>query len=1167
MAESTPNETPKATTGFVHLHLHTSYSLLDAVILPKKLAKQAKALDMWAVACTDHGNMHAAIDFYKSMKAAGIKPILGVEIYVAENDRKNHSEKRNYHLVLLAENHEGYDNLCYLVSMANLEGFYRKPRIDRQLLREHSAGLIGLSACLSGEIPAAIADGRLEDAKRLIQDYAEIFGPDHFYLEVQKNGIPRQEKVNAELIRLARQFKLPLVATNDVHYLKPADCDLHDTLLCIGHGKLKDDPTRMRYDTDCLYLRSDAEMRELFADLPEAIENTVKIAERCNVELELGKPKLPRFPVPDGLTETAYFEKLAREGLEVRLAKLPYAVDRAVYEKRLDYEMSVIKRMDFPGYFLIVADFINYAKQSGIPVGPGRGSGAGSLVAYSLRITDLDPLRYSLLFERFLNPDRISMPDFDVDFCKDRREQVIQYVTRKYGENNVGQIATFGCLKARGVVRDVCRAFDIPLEQADRIAKLVPEGPTATLATAMEEEPRLAELLGTSAHYKRMYETARELEGLQRHTGVHAAGVVIAEKPLWEITPIMKNENTLVTQYAKDEVEAVGLVKFDFLGLKTLTVIEEAVRLINRQRAGGEPLVMADLTLDDAEVFKLISTGETNGIFQMESGGFQNMLRKLKPDRFEDIILAVAIYRPGPMDQIPSCVARKHGREKIEYVHPLMEKILNETYGLIVYQEQVMQIAADMGGFTMGEADALRKAMGKKNQELMDKMLGKFRTGARSRGIDDAVIERVAGDMVEFAKYGFNKSHAAAYAVITYQTAWLKRFYPLEFLAATLTCEMEHPDKVIKFIQETKRMGYEITLPSVTHSKLEFDVEEGRIRFGLGAVKGLGRGAIECILEARAAANDGFSSLYDLCEKVDLTKVNKRSVEALIKGGAFDELFSGRAKLLAALDKAVENGQARRKERDSGQTNLLDLFGSGKKGKDGTKKPAFSEDYPDVPEWTEDMRLKGEAESLGVYLSAHPMDRYAKEAARYCKVAINQVGEMENREVVTLAGIISDLNDRPMRGGKGRMARFILQDRLGSVECVAFSRDYEACAPFLGLDEPVLVTGAVMIDQGEEESQAKVRIKEIKPLIEAMKNNARHLHLKLPDEIEKEALARLREIIKAAPGRCFITCHVKKTGRYETLVSLPQSLYTAEPSAELFDRLESILGKGSAYLT
>ena len=1153
----------KVGKSFVHLHLHSSYSLLDGAVKIKELAKKAKEFGMPAVALTDHGNMYGAIEFYRTMSNAGIKPILGVEIYMAEADMSRRQEGRNYHLVLLAKNNQGYQNLCYLVSMANIKGFYRKPRIDRKMLAEHCEGLIASSACLSGEIPVAIGDGRLEDARKLAAEYQEIMGEGNFYLEIQLNGIPRQDKVNRELVKISRELGIPLLATNDVHYLNQGDDDLHDTLLCIGRGKLKQDPSRMRYDTDSLYFRSSEDMRDLFSDYEEALDNSLVIAERCNVELELDKPVLPSFAVPEGYDQVSYFEKLTRDGYQMRLKHLPYEIDRQVYDDRLEFEIEVINRMNFAGYFLIVADFIRWSKENGIPVGPGRGSGAGSLVAYSLSITDLDPIPYNLLFERFLNPERVSMPDFDIDFCMNRREETIRYVAEKYGENNVAQIATFGSLKARGVVRDVCRVFDIPISEADKIAKLIPEGPKVTLSSALQDEPRLQDILDSNHDYQSMYETARGLEGLQRHGGVHAAGVVISEEPLWTLTPVHVADGQLVSQYAKDDVEAVGLVKFDFLGLKTLTVIDEAVKLVNASRPEGEQaMCLAEIPLDDKKVYRLISSGETNGVFQMESSGFQGMLKSLKPDHFEDIILAVAMYRPGPMQYIPNCVNRKHGREKITYTHEVLEPILEGTYGLIVYQEQVMQIAATMGGFTLGEADTLRKAMGKKKAKLMAKMLDKFNAGAAERGYSADVIKRVTDDMVTFASYGFNKSHAAAYGLISYQTAYLKTHYPLEFLAATLTCDMEHSDKVVKFVQEAKAIKIEVLPPSVLHSKWEFTVEDAKLRFGLGAVKGLGSGAIEAIIEARE--KKPFKSIYEFCESVDLSRLNKKAVEALIKSGAFDYTGISRAKMMAVMEKALESGHARQRERDSGQTNLMDLLGAaGGNSKDGEQ--VLQESYPEVKEWSEKETLLYESDTLGLYLSAHPMDRFTADVKKYCRCDIAGAYKQEQRSEISLVGIISALRDMPMKNGSGRIAFFELQDTLNSIECNVWSNSYDACADYLGSFDPVMIKGKIVVKGQGDEAVKKVSVDSIIPFLEVVKSHSKRVHLHLDGEIERKSLEELSSCLKKFEGRCPVICHLKREGEYETVVKLP-NLWSVEPSAEMFDLVETVIGKGRVVL-
>ncbi len=1171
---------------FVHLHLHTGYSLLDGSNRISDLAKRAKQYGMPAVAITDHGNMYGAVEFYQTMKKAGIKPILGCELYEAGTNRFDKTDRRRFHLVALARTMEGYKNLCYMVSVSNMEGFYYKPRVDMDLLAANSKGLIFSTACLAGKVPRFLANGDYAGAKRACEEYREIFEPDSFYLELQQNGIPLQNEVNQGLIRLAKELDLPLLATNDCHYLEPEDWESHDSLICITDGSLKDDPNRRRYDTRSLFFANADHMYREFEGFPqEALTNTLAVAERCNVELVLGENYLPHFPVPEGETEDSYFDRLVREGLERRIAALPYSVDREVYEKRLDYEMGVIKKMKFPGYFLIVQDFIRWAKSKGIPVGPGRGSGAGSIVAYSLEITDLDPMPYDLLFERFLNPERISMPDFDVDFCKARRDEVIAYVGEKYGKNNVAQIATFGTLKARGLVRDIGRVFDMPNSERDRIAKLVPEHLKTTLPLCLFEDAlnkkkedhlrihadaaALREEYHNNPAAKRILDTALKLEGLQRHTGIHAAGVVIGENEVWDYAPVFLTENSqgsLVTQYAKDEVEAVGLVKFDFLGLKTLTVLRTAQDLVNRDRKEGEPELDLDaMAPNDPAVYKTISSGETNGIFQMESGGFQNMLRQLKPDCFEDIIAAVALYRPGPMDNIPTFIARKHGKEEIVYHHNDLAPILNNTYGIMVYQEQVMQIASAIGGMTLGQADSLRKAIGKKKEKLMAEMLDLFRVGATEKGYASEIIEQIITDVVKFASYGFNKSHAAAYALISYQTAYMKTYHPVAFMAATLTCDMDSTDKVVKFIGETKEMDIHLLPPSVNISDFGFNVDKGRIRYGLGAVKGIGEGAIEAIREERQE-NGPFKNLFDFCKRMDTSTVNKKAMEVLIKAGAFDELAPNRAAALSALDRAVDTGNQLRKEQNSQQSSLFDLFGAEQK----EKLNATAEEYPDVSEWTEKERLELEKESLGLYLTAHPMDRFMEEAGRYTQFNLAEVQDVGNKRDLSVAGVMTyTKGPLPTKSGDGYMAFITLEDAFGQIEVSLFPRNFDENKQHLNIDEPVVIEGTTRQETVDEETgrtAVKLIAKKITPFHEIRSKSARHVHVHLPTETTQEQLERIAAIARDYQGECPVILHVLREGRYEATVTLP-SAYRVNPSSnELFDRLHGVVGRNAVTL-
>src|SRR5688572_4377351 len=851
---------------FTHLHLHTQYSLLDGAIRVKDLFPKVQELGMDTVAVTDHGNMFGAIDLYTEAKAAGVKLIFGCETYVAATDRTDRTNRRNYHLILLAKDDAGYKNLSYLNSMGYLEGFYYNPRIDKQILREHSQGLIGLSACLGGEVAQTLEKHGRTQAEEVAKEYASIFSPGDFYLELMPTKTPEQQQLNDELRQMGPKLGIPLVATNDCHYVNRADAAAHEVLMAIQTGKSLKEEKRLKHAVDSYYLKSPSEMNADFSSVPEALENSLKIAAQCNVKLDLGNTFLPTYKVPDGHDLDSYIAHVVDQGLEQRFkrfAVLGRHFDPDAYRERARTELAVIQSMKFSGYFLIVWDFINWAKQNGIPVGPGRGSGAGSLVAYAMGITDIDPIEFKLLFERFLNPERVSMPDFDVDFCMNRRDEVIKYVQGKYGEDRVGQIATFHQLKARGVIRDIARVMDIPFAEADKLAKLVPEpvqGKTPPVREAIEQTPELKQLYNDSPLHRELLDIAAALEGLNRHAGMHAAGVVIAERPLWEYVPCFRGQNDeIVTQFAMKEVEKAGLVKFDFLGLKTLTVIQTALRLINQQRPPDDPLDIDRIPKNDADVFKMISRGDTTGVFQLESSGFREMLKKLKPDCLEDIVAAGALYRPGPLEggMVDQYIDVKHGRKKVEYPHPWLEPVLADTYGVIVYQEQVMQIAQVLGGYSLGGADLLRRAMGKKKPEEMQKQKELFLSGAKAKGIDSKIADTVFELMAFFAGYGFNRSHSAAYGWITYQTAYLKAHYPHEFMAGLMSCDADNIDNVVKFIAEARAMGLVVERPDINESLLDFTVTASAgaqakvIRFGLGAVKGVGGNAVEAILEAR----------------------------------------------------------------------------------------------------------------------------------------------------------------------------------------------------------------------------------------------------------------------------------------------------------------------------
>jgi DNA polymerase-3 subunit alpha len=1156
--------------SFTHLHLHTLYSLLDGAIRMKDLIKTVKEKGMSSVAVTDHGNMFATIDFYKKAKDAGIKPIIGMESYVAgTKGRGDRTEKVAHHLILLAKNAEGYANLRYLASTAYMDGFYYHPRIDKKVLAEHSKGIFALTACLGGEVTSACFRGDMDHARKAAQEYKDIFEPGHFFLEVQSNGMPEQDKANENLKQLSRDLDIPLCATADAHYIKREDARAHELLMCIASGKTLADGKRMKHSTDKLYVTSPEEMLEFFKDTPEAVHNTQRIAEQCTLELKLGKPMLPTFKVPESHTPDSYLAELAYEGLHQRFkelhdAKVSYPIDPDQYRARLNLEIGVIQKMGFSGYFLIVQDFINWAKKHNIPVGPGRGSGAGSLVAYALRITDLDPIPYNLLFERFLNPERVSMPDFDIDFCQDRRDEVIKYVSGKYGENNVGQIITFGSLKAKSVLRDVCRVFALPFSEGDRIAKLVPEVLNITLKEAIEQEPRLKEMIekptnigevdGKAVTTKDVLEIALALEGLHRQPGMHAAGVVIADKPLWEFVPVYQppGEKTLITQFAKDEVEAAGLVKFDFLGLKTLTVIQNALDLINRNPPNGKKLERQDIPLHDEKMWALMARGDTAGVFQMESSGFTEMVMKLKPTCFEDVIAAGALYRPGPLDSgmVDVFINRKHGREPVTYPHPALEPVLKDTYGVIVYQEQVMQISQVLGGYTLGRADLLRRAMGKKKAEVMQAERAGFLEGCKKNNVDLKVAGEIFDLMEKFAEYGFNKSHSAAYGLITIHTAWLKAHYPVEFMAALLTSEKDNTDKVVKHIGEARESGIQVLPPDVNLSDMAFGAVEGKIRFGLGAIKGVGEGAIEAIVEARKEGP--FKSLFDFCERVDSRRVNRKVLEALVKAGAFDFEKRPRHQLFETIEKAMNRGSSSQKDKAAGQSSLFGMLAPASGG-----GGALKDEYAQVEEWPEKERLAFEKEAIGFYVSGHPLHQYEKELKRYAR-PITAVQRARRDEKITVGGIVAAMRERPTKTGK-RMAWVTLEDLSGSIELVCFpgkeggrsvmGKDgkwtkggpkpgYEQWETLLKGDDPILVSGTVQISQRDEDTPtAELIVEDIQSLKVVREKRTKRLELRVPaDLLTEERLTKLSEIARQYTGATPVAVSVLFPNEAEALI-------------------------------
>ncbi|MCA9523500.1 MAG: DNA polymerase III subunit alpha [Myxococcales bacterium] len=1124
--------------GFVHLHLHTHYSLLDSTIRIPALMKRVAAQGMPAVAMTDHGNMFGAVEFFKAAKKAGVKPILGCELNVCESLQAGAG--KSFLLPVLAATNEGYSNLIYLVSQGYLQGHDgERPRVDKAMLRERSRGLLAFTGNLGGEVPQAVLRRDEARAEHVLQELAEIFGRDALYVELLDNRIREQHSVNQAMVELADRFQLPLVAANDCHYLSQSDAPAHGVLMCVQMGKVLNNLEALERFIDSFYVKSPEQMQAAFADQPEAIANTLVIAERCNVDLDLSNTYLPLYKVPEGFTRESFLRRISREGLEARFGEMRgqgLAHDEGEYRERLEVELDIIEQMGFPGYFLIVWDFINYAKQNDIPVGPGRGSGAGSLVAYSLRITDINPMPYDLLFERFLNPERVSMPDFDIDFCMNKRQQVIDYVTNKYGKNNVGQIATFGSLKARGCLRDVGRTMGFSYGEIDRIAKLVPDVLNITLEQALEQEPKLPAAMREDPRVKQLVDTAMALEGLYRHPGMHAAGLVISEEPLWEYVPLFRGANgEIVTQFAKNEVEEAGLVKFDFLGLKTLTVIDQAVALINQGRPDAEPFDINAIPIDDPDVFKLLSSGNTTGVFQLESSGFKELMKKLKPDVFEDIIAAVALYRPGPLGSgmVDDFIRRKHGEIAVAYPHPWLEDVLRDTYGVIVYQEQVMKIASIMAGFSLGQADLLRRAMGKKKPEVMQQQREFFVDGALKKEVDGQIAGEIFDLMAYFAGYGFNKSHSAAYALISYQTAYLKAHYPVEFMAALLTCDKENSDKVVKFIAEAKQMSISVLPPDVNESMEDFTVSEGKIRFGLGAVKNVGASAIESMIEGRASGP--YASLFDFCERVDLRKVNKRVLEQLVKCGAFDFTDEPRAQLFVSIESAIERGQKAQHDRDTGQINLFGLL---------APTPAASrEERPRevemTPEWPDKELLAYEKEAIGFYITAHPLDRYGNEIKRYTTAEIATLETLANQTQVVLAGAVVGLRERRLKSGKGTMAFLQLEDKTGQVEVIVFSRVYEQFGALLTTEDALLVTGRLTFEGEPGSQEVRVRAESFNSIVEFRRQRRTTIPIRLDaNRTTTRELLKLKKILKSHPGDCQVRLHLQFDAESEAVFQL-----------------------------
>ncbi|MFQ5876143.1 MAG: DNA polymerase III subunit alpha [Acidobacteriota bacterium] len=1146
--------------SFVHLHNHSQFSLLDGASRLRELCRQAARFEMPAVAVTDHGNLFGAVPFFDAATAAGVKPILGCEAYLAPGARTDRTpagrgRKPYYHLLLLVESHEGYRNLMRLSTAGFLEGYYYRPRIDREILARHARGLIATSTCLGGEIPQLILGGDKRRAESIAAEYREIFGPDNFYFEIQDQGIPEERRLNEVLVPMARRLKVPLLATNDCHFLRREDHFAHDVLICIQTGKTVQDADRMRF-TQEHYFKDAGQMWAIFKDLPEAAENTLQVAERCNLLLEKGGNHLPHFQVPEGYTTQGYFREVTLAGFEQRLPALREMERRGKlrapleeYRRRLESEIDMVVRMGFPGYFLIVWDFIKYARDHGIPVGPGRGSAAGSLVAYCLRITDVDPLQYGLLFERFLNPERITMPDIDIDFCIRGRGQVIDYVREKYGRDNVAQIITFATLGAKAVIRDAGRGLNIPYGECDRIAKMIPAEPDMSIDKALDSVPALKHLYGKDDRIRQLLDVSRRLEGLTRHASVHAAGVVISPRPIVEFSPLGRTkDNEIVTQYAMDEIGAIGLLKMDFLGLKTLTLIHDCVARI--REAGDADLDIETVPLDDPDTYALFSAARTDGVFQFESSGMKDILRKLKPDRFDDLVALNALFRPGPIGSgmIDDFIERRHGRKPVESIVPQLEEILGVTHGVIVYQEQVMQIASKLAGFSLGEADLLRRAMGKKKREAMAAQRDKFVKGCRARQISERDARKIFELMEYFAGYGFNKAHSTAYALVAYRTAWLKAHHPHHFMAALLTAEKENTDNIVKYIGSCREMGIPVLPPDLNTSGMDFTVESGSIRFGLSAVKNVGAAAVQEILRAREQLGR-IGSLAALCREVDLRLVNKRVLESLVKAGALDRLGPTRSALCAAVDGAIEAAQKASRDRESGQAGLFA----------GAGGAAFEEaPLQPLPEWPDRELLAYEKQTLGFYLAGHPLQDCAERIAGLVTHTTAGIKEIQKPRPATLAGVVASLRRRRTRRGEA-MAVFQLEDLDGTVEVVVFPEVYGRHRGLLEEDAALLVSGTVEVG----EDQGRLIADSILPLDEAEERRAREVVIALSAPgLEAGTVERVRDLLRERPGPCPVYIELTRPRAFRATLRAANALKVS-PGRELTRALEDLLGRGA----
>ena len=1143
--------------SFVHLHVHSEYSLLDGACRIAEMMDRVKELGQSAIALTDHGVMYGAVDFYKAAKAAGIKPIIGCEVYVAPRTRfdKVHAlDKEAYHLVLLCENETGYRNLSYMVSRGFLDGFYNRPRVDMDLLREHHEGLIALSACLAGRLPQLLMHGDYEGAKKAALEHAEIFGPEHYYLELQDHGLPEQPSVNQQLVRLSEETGLPLVVTNDAHYLRQEDAKIQDVLMCIQMGKTVDDPNRLKFETQEFYLKSEQQLRELFPSYPEAIENTAKIAERCNVEFTFGKYHLPEFKLPAGYDSLTYLKELCDKGYKER-----YGDAHPEYRAQLDYEIDMIDKMGFTDYFLIVWDFVNFAKSAGIPVGPGRGSAAGSMVTYTLYITEIDPMKYGLFFERFLNPERVTMPDIDMDFGDTRRGEVVDYVRRKYGDDHVAQIVTFGTMAARGAIRDVGRALNFTFAETDVVAKLVPGTPHITLDEALRISPRLKEMYDSDARVKNLIDTARALEGMPRNTSTHAAGVVITRLPVSDYVPLATNDETTVTEYTMTTLEELGLLKMDFLGLRNITVIDDAIQDIRKT----EPdFSMARVTDNDPKVMDMLTQGRTSGVFQMESTGMTGVCVGLKPQSIEDLSIIVAAYRPGPMDSIPRLIACKQNPKLVQYKHPMLEPILSVTYGCILYQEQVIEIFRKLAGYSLGQADMVRRAMSKKKVKDIEKERGAFLHGDAARGIAGCeangipavVAESIYNEMYDFANYAFNKAHSVCYAVIAYQTAWFKYYYPRQYMAALMTSVLDSSVKISEYIAECKAMGIAVLPPDINESNDHFTVVPGGIRFGLAAIKNIGRGFIQKVMANRESQGP-FTGLENFCQRMYGTDLNKRALENLIKCGACDCFGLYRSQMLQIYEAVLDTVTASKRKNVDGQIGLFDLGGG---GEEDESIPEVH--VPDVPEVSAEERMKMERETTGLYLSGHPMDAYREKLKGSSVAAIGAILEsfsehtddFRDEQVVSIAGIVQNVKMKTTKN-QSMMAYVTLEDDTGSMELLTFSNVLSQYGALLYESSAVVISGRISV---RDEKDPQMIVNRVWPLgdydaageagaVQAQDLAQKTLYLKIA-HTGQAGSEKILPVLNMFPGRTKTVIYYADTGARMVGRCMPEEIMLQE---------------------